>query len=138
MNRPLKIDDRLMKEILAFQREELTGAKIYGKLASINKNSENSKVLADMAKAEHRHYAFWKSLSGKDQHPYRAKAFVFFVLGRFLGLTFTLKMLERGEKDASEGYHKVAHLVPEAIEMGNEEEAHEEALIGMIEEEGLA
>ena len=138
MNRSLKIDNALMKEICAFQREELTSAKIYRKLASIGKDSENSRVLVEMAKAEQRHYAFWKSFSGKELPPYWAKALIFFILGRILGLTFTLKMLERGEKEASEGYNKVAHLIPEAMEIGKEEEAHEESLIGMIEEEGLA
>ncbi|MDX9784933.1 MAG: VIT1/CCC1 family protein [Spirochaetia bacterium] len=134
----LTIDDDLRKDILRFQREELTGAQLYGMLAKRIKDKKNAAVLNDMANAEKGHYAFWKKLSGVDAPPYRFKVFFLSLAAQILGLTFALKLLEKGEEDASEGYAKVAHLVPEAVKIGQEEEAHEASLIEMIDEERLA
>jgi vacuolar iron transporter family protein len=128
----------LERDIRRFQREEITGAKLYRSLSRVVKGGDNAMVLADMALAEDSHYAFWRKHSGIDQPPYRLRFFLFYLAARVLGLTFALKLMERGEKEASAGYAKVASLVPEAVQIGQEEEAHEEALIGMIEEERLA
>ncbi len=134
----LIIDDNLKKDILRFQREELTGARLYAALATTIKNKKNAGVLTDMAAAEEGHYKFWKKLSGADVAPDRIKIFFFGIFAKVLGLTFALKLLEKGEEDASSGYAKVAHIIPEAIKIGQDEEAHEEALIAMIDEERLA
>lgn len=132
------LDENLKNDILRFQREELTGARLYGTLATKIKDKKNAAVLADMARAETAHYAFWKELSSVDVPPYKAKIFFLSLAARILGITFALKLLEKGEEDASEGYAKVQHLVPEAVKIGQEEEAHEEALVAMIDEERLA
>jgi VIT1/CCC1 family predicted Fe2+/Mn2+ transporter len=134
----IKLDENLKKDILRFQREELTGARLYGFLAKRIKDTKNAAVLEDMAKAENGHYSFWKKLSGADAPPYKARVFFLSLAARVLGLTFALKLLEKGEDHAAEGYAKVRHLFPEAVEFGKEEEAHEEALIAMIDEERLA
>lgn len=134
----VNLDDNLKKSVLRFQREELTGARLYGFLAKRVKDEKNAAVLNDMARAEAGHYSFWKKLSGVDVPPYKSRVFFLSLLARTLGLTFALKLLEKGEEDASEGYAKVEHLVPGAVEIGQEEEAHEEALIAMIDEERLA
>ncbi len=132
------LDESLKKDILRFQREELTGALLYGALAKSVKDRRNAAVLADMAQAERGHYAFWKRLSGVDVPAYGLRIFLLNLAARILGLTFALKLLEKVEKDAGEGYAKVAHLVPEAVKIGQDEESHEEALIAMIDEERLA
>jgi len=132
------LDANLKKDILRFQREELTGARLYAALAKTVKDKKNAQVLADMAAAEEGHYAFWRKLSGADVAPDRMKIFLFGIAAKVLGLTFTLKLLEKNEEDASSGYVKVAHIIPEAVKIGQEEEAHEEALIAMIDEERLA
>ncbi len=132
------LDESLKKDILRFQREELTGALLYGALAKSVKDRKNAAVLADMAQAERGHYAFWKRLSGVDVPAYGLRIFLLNLAARILGLTFALEVLEKVEKDAGEGYAKVAHLVPEAVKIGQDEESHEEALIAMIDEERLA
>ncbi|HPE36284.1 MAG TPA: VIT1/CCC1 family protein [Spirochaetales bacterium] len=131
------MDAALARKVARFQREEITGAILYDRLAKVTKDAGNAKVLADMAAAEREHYAFWRGLSGRDEAPYRARVQFFYLAARILGLTFALKLMERAEEDASEGYSAVAHLVPEAEAMGREEESHEETLLGMIEEERL-
>jgi len=132
------LDEKLLKDVLRFQREELTGARLYGILAKRTKDKKNAEVLDSMARAEKGHYVFWKKLSGVDTSPYRGRVFFLSLAAKILGLTFALKLLEKGEVDASEGYAMVAHLVPGAVDIGKEEEAHEEALIAMIDEERLA
>jgi vacuolar iron transporter family protein len=132
------MDESLGRDVRRFQREEITGARLYKSLSRVVKEKDNAKVLADMAVAEEAHYAFWKKLSGEDAPLYRLRYILFYLAARALGLTFALKLMERGEKNASEGYAKVASLVSGAEKIGEDEEAHEQALIGMIEEERLA
>jgi VIT1/CCC1 family predicted Fe2+/Mn2+ transporter len=132
------MDEALGRDVRRFQREEITGARLYQSLSRVVKEKDNAKVLADIAVAEEAHYAFWKKLSGEDAPLYRLRYLLFYLAARVLGLTFALKLMERGEKNASEGYAKVASLVPGAEKIGEDEEAHEQALIGMIEEERLA
>lgn len=132
------MDDTLRKDVLVFQREEITGARLYAHLARTIHDKENSKVLGDMALAEGRHYEFWKTLSGIDVPPYHGRLLFFYLAARVLGLTFALKLAEKGEHSGREGYRRMAHLVPEAARIGEEEETHEDALLGMIEEERLA
>ena len=128
----------LESDIRRFQREEMTGAKLYRTLSRVVGEKANARILADMATAEEGHYAFWKKHSGTDQPPYMLSYLLHYLAARVLGLTFALKLMERGEEKAGAGYTKVAALVPEAVRIGEEEEAHEKALIGMIEEERLA
>lgn len=132
------IDSGLMKKIHAFQRDEITAHILYGKLARIIKDPGNRKVLENMSRGEKGHYEFWKSLSGVDIAPDRWIVFIYFLFARILGLTFTLKLLEKGEARATEGYKAVAHIIPEAEKIGADEDAHEEELMAMIEEERLA
>ena len=128
----------LESDIRRFQREEMTGAKLYGTLSRVVGDKANARILANMAAAEEGHYAFWKKHSGTDQPHYRLSYLLHYLAARVLGLTFALKLMERGEEKAGAGYARIAALVPEAVRIGEEEEAHEKALIGMIEEERLA
>ncbi|MBN2873766.1 MAG: VIT1/CCC1 transporter family protein [Spirochaetales bacterium] len=138
MNDKPALDDALLKKVRLFQRDEITASILYGKLSRIIQNEGNRKVLENMAHGERGHYEFWKSLSGTDEKPYRGVIFFYYLCARVLGLTFALKLLERGEAAASAGYKDVAHIIPEAEQIGSEEDAHEDELLGMLEEERLA
>lgn len=132
------MDASLRKDIIEFQREELTGKLLYEKLAGVTKDETNAAALRGMADAEGEHYQFWKKLSGVDAPPHRGRIIFFFLLARTVGLTFALKLMERGEGVTADSYRRVTPLVPEAEKIGQEEDAHEAALVGMIEEELLA
>jgi vacuolar iron transporter family protein len=132
------MDAKLRRDIIRFQREERTGKLLYEKLAGVIKDEANAKALRGIAQAEGEHYEFWKKLSGVESAPYHGKVNFYFFLARTLGLTFALKLMEKGENVTADAYRRVAHLVPGAEKVGAEEEAHEEALLGMIEEERLA
>jgi VIT1/CCC1 family predicted Fe2+/Mn2+ transporter len=59
------------------------------------------------------------------------------MLGRVLGITFALKLMEKGEDAATKAYQKLAEIDPHISEIAREEEEHEQALLNMIEEERL-
>jgi len=90
-----------------------------------------------MAEAERHHYAFWKSISGQEVAPSRSRIMFFTLLAQVLGLTFALKLLEKGEKATAADYAHVASIHPGAEKLGEEEEQHESSLIDMIDEERL-
>ena len=130
-------DETLLNNVLRFQCEEITGAIVYAKLAKKSKDTHNAAVLADMAEAERHHYAFWKSISGQEVAPSRGRIMFFTLLAQVLGLTFALKLLEKGEKVTAADYARVASIHPGAEKLGEEEEQHENALLDMIDEERL-
>lgn len=132
------MDSSLRKDIVEFQREELTGQILYHRLAGVIRDEKNARTLGEMSRAEGEHYEFWKRLSGRDARPHTGRVWFFYFLARTLGLTFALKLMERGEKATAEAYARVAPDVPGAEAVGREEEAHEDALMAMIEEERLA
>jgi len=138
MNSKPAMPPELARKVAGFQRDEMTGFILYGRLATVIKDANNARVLSDMSVAEKGHYDFWKSVSGRDEKPYRSVVFFYYWCARILGLTFALKLMERGEKAATEGYRSVAHLIPEAVKIGEDEEAHEGTLMAMLDEERLA
>ena len=133
-----ELDAELMKKVVSFQRDEITAHILYGRLAKAVKDPANSKVLEDMSAGEKGHYEFWKSITGGEQKPHCGTIAFFYWCARILGLTFALKLLERGEQAATEGYKSVAHVIPEAEQIGADEERHEDELMAMLEEERLA
>jgi len=58
-------------------------------------------------------------------------------MARVLGFTFAVKLMENGEEHAQEEYESLAREVPESISIRAQEEEHEHALLGMLDEERL-
>jgi hypothetical protein len=81
----------LLCDVYRFQGEEITGALIYERLAKKCKDAHNAPVLADIASAEKRHFAFWKIISGQDVTSSWGWIMLFILLAQFLGLTFALQ-----------------------------------------------
>jgi VIT1/CCC1 family predicted Fe2+/Mn2+ transporter len=132
------MEERILKNVLEFQRDEITGHVLYNRLADISRDERNASVLRAMAEAEEEHYRFWYNLSKQEVAPDRFKVAVWTFLARILGLTFTLKLMEQGERATSNAYARFEDLVPGAARMGAEEDQHEADLMNMIEEEHLA
>lgn len=126
-----------MKELLTEQRKELTSHIIYKKLSETTRDAGNRETLKNISDNELEHYETLKGLTGRDLPPRRFYAIFFYIVARCLGLTFGIKLLERGEADAAEKY---GHLSCDHIEVARlvqDEERHEQALIAMINEEKL-
>jgi VIT1/CCC1 family predicted Fe2+/Mn2+ transporter len=132
---PLAPDIRA--KILAFQRTEITEHAIYNNLARFVPSEENRSVLRRIAQDELRHYEIWKALSGEDVRPDRWAVFRYTWISRILGFTFGVKLMERGEGKAQEGYGELVGKVEEAERLVHEESEHEGRLLGMLDEERL-
>jgi VIT1/CCC1 family predicted Fe2+/Mn2+ transporter len=120
-----------------FQRNELTEYLIYLNLAKSEKSESNKKILEQIAVEEKLHYDFWKSYTNEDIRPNKWKIIYYVWLARILGITFGIKLMEKGEARAQYNYATVLANIPEAQKLINEEDAHEQKLIALIEEERL-
>lgn len=123
--------------LLAFQKNEITESQIYSRLARSSKSPENRRVLEKIAADEQRHYQVWRRYSGQDVPPDRVQVWKYTTISRLFGLTFGIKLMEGGEGDAQENYESLANTIPEAAALIQEEQRHEEALVGLLDEELL-
>ena len=76
-------------------------------------------------------------LEKEKMKPKKGKIFKYVFLARIFGFTFAIKLMEKGEKNAQTVYEEIAKEIPEAIEIGKQEEEHEQALISILDEERL-
>jgi vacuolar iron transporter family protein len=131
------VDGGVRKRILAFQRNEISEHLIYRKLSESVKDSHNRKVLRKISDDEMRHYNILKRYTKVDVKPPRLMVWKFYLIARILGITFGIKLMERGEESAQESYREIYSHVPEARGIQKDENEHENALIVMIREERL-
>ena len=68
---------------------------------------------------------YWQKVYGK-----------YYWLARILGITFAIKLMESSEENAHHDYAKYTDY-PDLRQLANEEEVHEQKLIGLINEERL-
>ncbi|SHJ12920.1 VIT1/CCC1 transporter family protein [Bacteroides stercorirosoris] len=129
-------EQELLKKIIGFQREEITSCIIYKKLATIEKDPENRKILQRISEDESRHYATLRSYTHREVTPNRWEILFYVWLVRLLGITFAVRRLELGEKETTSVYSQYPDMEHFA-EMAQDEQHHEEKLIGMISEERL-
>ena len=123
--------------IKKMQQSELTESVIYESIAKFAKGDENKQTLMRLAKEEHAHYEIWKKYTGISMKPEKLKVLKYTMIARILGFTFAVKLMEKGEGNAQEEYAQLATDVPESINIRKQEEEHEEALLGMLDEEVL-
>lgn len=123
--------------IKKMQQSELTESVIYESIAKFAKGDENKQTLMRLAKEEHAHYEIWKKYTGISMKPEKLKVFKYTMIARIFGFTFAIKLMEKGEGNAQEEYEQLATDVPESINIRKQEEEHEAALLGMLDEEVL-
>jgi VIT1/CCC1 family predicted Fe2+/Mn2+ transporter len=132
------INEHLKSVIKMFQRNELTEHLIYLNLAKVEKSESNKKILERIAHEEKMHYEFWKNYTNEEIKPNKWKIFYFVWLARILGITFGIKLMEKGEERAQYKYASILINVPETQKLIDEEDAHEKDLIELIKEERLS
>ncbi len=131
------ISPEVRQQLIYAQREEITEHYIYSRLAEQTRDEANSKVLKAIAADELKHYKLWAAYTNKEVSPSQWEVRKYYWIARVFGLTFGLKLMEKGEKNAQINYGLIATEVPEAEEVANDENKHEQELIGLIEEEHL-
>ncbi|MGC9467591.1 MAG: VIT1/CCC1 transporter family protein [Anaerolineae bacterium] len=131
------MDDQIRDLILTFQENEITEYHIYTRLAKRMSDEHNREVLQHIAEDERRHYEEWKEHTQTAVKPNRVKILWYTLLGRLLGVTFALKLMEEGEEGAQEHYAELVETVPQAEAILHDEDTHEENLLEMLDEERL-
>ncbi len=125
------------RALLQLQRGEMTGYVVYNRLAGMEKNEKNRAVLKEIAGEELAHYQLFVGHTGEDVGANRITVWVMLFLSRLFGLTFGMKMLERVES-RREDYEALVEEVPGMRQVIEDEEEHEQILIGLIDEDRLS
>ncbi len=128
----------MINTLIEEQRKEISAHLIYKRLSEKNKDINNKKILKNISDNELQHYETLKTLTKKDVPPKRLFIIFFYIVARIFGLTFGIKLLEQGETDAVKKYSMLKENYPQTAEIVKDEEAHEEKLISMIDEERLS
>lgn len=118
--------------------DEATDARVYTVLAGRTKSPHNREILERIAADEKRHTAVWSKFVDGPPKVNGFKVFLYTLLARVFGLTFTINLMESGEGDAVETYGKIGEELPVALEVLKDETRHEAELAAMIEEDGLS
>ena len=133
----MELEPDLRQQLLTYQRLEITEHHIYKRLAQTVQSKENRQVLGKIAQDELRHYQDWKNLTGVDVKPNGVAIWVYYLISRIFGFTFGIKLMERGEEKAQSNYTQLQKVIPRISAWIEDENAHEQALIGMLDEEIL-
>jgi len=132
----MNIPDSINKQLLTFQKNEITEYYIYKKLAKIV-SPDNAEILNKIAEEELGHYKDWKKYTNQDVKPDKRKIRFFYIISRVFGFTFAIKLMENGEGVAQNNYNSICETISEAADIAIDESDHENALIQLLDEERL-
>ncbi|MCE4606856.1 MAG: VIT1/CCC1 family protein [Desulfurococcales archaeon] len=128
-------------KVREFCTDEYKDHVIYRTLASREKNVERRMILEKLANEEYKHYLYWKKILGVECDAKVSRLFLWVVIVSriILGLTFTLKMLERGEEETIEEYKNYIGSLEgeekqELESIIEDEVMHESSLMSQIDE----
>lgn len=133
----MDISPEIRKQILVFQKNEITEHHIYQRLAKNMPSPENRKVMEEIAEDELGHYRLWKKYTQKEVKPDGFKMWFYYWISRIFGFTFGVKLMERGEEDAQESYALLKGKIKEIDQFIADENKHEHILLDMLDEESL-
>ncbi len=133
----MPITEAVKDRLLTYQKSEITEHRIYQRLAKTIKLPEKRSILEQIAADELRYHTTWRQYTGQDVALVRGKVWFYVAVSRVLGLTFGIKLMEKGEEGAQANYKELGDAIPEAETIAAEETRHEEALIALLDEERL-
>ena len=126
------------REILLSQlRNELTESAIYARLAELEKSPGNKRILLGISGDEANHARMISGIIGCEGKASSFKVAWTVLKARIFGITFTLKLMERGENSAGKTYRKIIDAYPQLAAIADDEDRHESELIGMLDDERL-
>lgn len=132
-----ELSPKVRQIILGMQQGEITEYHIYTNIAATLKDEANKKVLLQIAAEEKRHAEIWEKYTGKKVAPVKSRIIYYTLLAKIFGYTFALKLMEKGEDLASHTYKELIAEVPIAETIAADEDAHEQKLLGVLDEERL-
>jgi len=126
-----------VKKMREAQIREITEYEIYMKLARFHRNATNREVFERIAQEEKEHYEFWTNILGTPQKPKRILVWFYLIITRLFGITFGVKLMEKGEEAAEKAYRELLPKFPQVQELIDSEDQHEQHLISLLDEERL-
>jgi len=126
-----------VKKALKQQQNEINDYALYMALSKREKEPENRAVFIEIAEEELLHYRFWEQITGQKRKPSMLLIRFYLLLVALFGTSFALKLVEQREKWAEAFYRSLFETYPDARKIYEEEHAHEQKLIGMLEDKKL-
>lgn len=133
----VELDDATRKKLREAQRNEITEHLIYERLSRRMRGTPNEDVLRRISRDELGHYNFWKKHTQEDLKPNKLRIWKYLLISRVFGLTFGVKLMERGEGQAQIAYDEISRLIPSVKWLMEDENKHEKQLVALIDEERL-
>jgi VIT1/CCC1 family predicted Fe2+/Mn2+ transporter len=133
----MELSQELQAQLLVFQQNEITEHHIYTKLAKTASPAENRRVLEQIADDELRHSQHWSKYTRQEVKPDKFKVWKYYWISRIFGITFGLKLMERGEEQVQDSYEHLRPWIKEVEAIIHDEDKHEEALLALLDEERL-
>ncbi|MDY6872813.1 MAG: VIT1/CCC1 transporter family protein [Chloroflexota bacterium] len=133
----MSIKPEIKKQLMIAQKTEITEHLVYKKIAKRIKDENNRQIVEEIGNDEKRHYDIWKGYTGKDVKPNRFLVWLYTTISRVFGITFGFKLMELGEERAQVNYERIVNEIPEAQDVIDDEDAHEEKLLNMLDEDAL-
>lgn len=127
----------LVEKLRQIQKTEITEYHVYRRLAATLPEGPNRRLLEQITNEEAAHAKLWAKYTGEQLVPNKLRVLWFVCIGRVLGLAFSLKLMELGEKRAEATYRELRDFVPEAETVAQDEDKHENELLALINEERL-
>ena len=120
------------RRLIRLQRMERTEMEVYRRLAKREKNDGNKIILEKISKQENNHYDLLKEKTGVDVNFSKIRVYFHVITSIFLGLTFSLKLMEKTEQNAAREYRDLGY-----DDIAKEEDEHERELLSLLEEDAL-
>lgn len=133
----ITIDKKTMSSLLKDQQDEINAHHIYLLAADFTRDEHNADIIKKIAKDELKHYHRLKLITKTDVRPQKRKIRFFALILRVFGLTFGIKLLEKGESSAIDDYSSIDNKIEFMNELVEDEQRHESQLIDMLDEERL-
>lgn len=133
----INLPKKLQRIVKAHQKDEMTNFHIYQTLAAKINDQSNAAILQTIAVDEKNHYQLLKKYTGVELRPSKIKFYGYILMANVLGLTFSLKLLEKGEDKATNAYREIIAQLPQIKSVLDDEEKHEQELLALINEERL-
>ena len=132
-----KSSDKVKAILLSQLRNELTEAAIYERLSKMEKDSGNRGILERISADEMSHAKLIAAIVSENVKPCSFRIHWTVFCARVLGLTFVLRLMEKGEHNAGGTYRTIIDAYPQLSLIAEDEDRHEAELIGMLNDERL-
>jgi VIT1/CCC1 family predicted Fe2+/Mn2+ transporter len=116
---------------------ELTESAVYCRLANMQKDGNNRRILEQIGRDESAHAEIVSELLGENGTINKLMVARVVFNARVFGLTFALKLMEKGENSASKTYKNIQQDYPKLAKIAEDEERHEAELLGILNDERL-